>query len=237
MLIPPTVITIDGPSGSGKGTIAQRLAAQLGFYYLDSGVLYRVLALAAKQRHISMDDEIALETLVKELDVKFSTPEIGKASQVTLDGQDVGSIIRTEEMGNGASQVSRHQRVRAALLERQRIFRQFPGLVTDGRDMGTVVFPDAQVKIFLLASAQERARRRCKQLEEQGLMAKGLNEQNINDKLAHFTAALIERDQRDSQRSVAPLAPAKDAYVIDTTGLSIEEVMAKVIEKVEPSLS
>jgi cytidylate kinase len=221
------VITIDGPSGSGKGTIAQRLAIQLGWHYLDSGVLYRVLALAAKRHGVAYDNETALAALARHLDVQFNT-DVGQAAKITFEGEEVNHLIRSEEMGNGASQVSRFQAVRTALLDRQFAFREEPGLVTDGRDMGTIVFPDAIVKFFMLASVEERAKRRCYQLQ-----AQGLNDGDISAKLADFVKALTERDVRDKERSVAPLVPAKDAVIIDTTGLSIEEVMAKVLKEVK----
>ena len=204
------VITIDGPSGSGKGTISRAVARELGFHFLDSGALYRLLAYAAQQRGMALDDEAALARLAGELDIVFPADSDGE--QVLLNGEDVGDRIRSEAAGAGASQVAALPMVRAALLERQRDFRQAPGLVADGRDMGTVVFPDADAKIFLTASAQERARRRCKQLKEKGM------DFAYEDILADIQA----RDARDAGRKVAPLRPAEDAVQVDTSDLDIE---------------
>ncbi|MGA7799688.1 MAG: (d)CMP kinase [Gammaproteobacteria bacterium] len=209
------VVTIDGPSGSGKGTVSQRLAEALGWHFLDSGALYRLLALAAERRGISLDDEPRLAALAGQLDVRFP-PGDG----VYLDGEQVESAIRTETCGNAASRVAVLAGVRSALLDRQCSFRQSPGLVADGRDMGTVVFPDAPVKIFLTASAEERARRRYKQLKEKGL---GANLAGLVDEIA-------ERDRRDANRPVAPLKPAPDAHEVDTTALDIDGTVARVRE-------
>jgi len=209
------VVTVDGPSGSGKGTISQRVADALGWHFLDSGALYRLLALAAERRGIPLDDEPRLAALAGELDVRFP-PGDG----VYLDGEQVEAAIRTETCGNAASQVAVLPAVRAALLDRQRAFRQAPGLVADGRDMGTVVFPEAPVKIFLTASAEERARRRYKQLKEKGLDAN----------LASLVDEIAERDRRDASRPVAPLKPAPDAHVVDTTALDIDGTVARVRE-------
>jgi len=210
------VITIDGPSGSGKGTVSRMLARELGFHFLDSGALYRLLALAANRRGVPLDDEVGLARLCGELDIRF--PADGAADVVLLDGEDVTPEIRTEAAGSGASRVAALPAVRAALLKRQRDFRAAPGLVADGRDMGTVVFPDAQAKFFLTASAEERAERRYKQLKEMGI------ESVFEDILADIRA----RDERDAGRSVAPLRAAEDADQVDTTELDIAATMARL---------
>jgi cytidylate kinase len=210
------VVTIDGPSGSGKGTVAQRLAKKLGWHYLDSGAIYRVLAQAAIKHDVDFSDDVALTELATTLDVTFSLEE--SDLKVWLEGEDVSLAIRSETAGNAASKVAAVPAVRAALLQRQRNFRQAPGLVTDGRDMGTVVFPDAPFKIFLTASAEERGLRRHKQLKEKGI------ESNLSDLIAE----IAERDKRDSERSVAPLKPADDAFILDSTELGIEAVYQKV---------
>lgn len=213
------VITVDGPGGSGKGTITQMLARELGWHLLDSGALYRLTALAAEQQGIALDDESALVQTASALAVEFRPTAPGEPVKVILAGEDVSSEIRTERCGDNASRVAVMQPVRDALLQRQRDFRQAPGLVADGRDMGTVVFPDAATKIFLTASAEERARRRFNQLKGAGLSV------TINDLLEEIRA----RDERDMNRSAAPLKPAKDAQVIESTGLSIDEVLTKVM--------
>lgn len=213
------VITIDGPSGTGKGTLSQRLSEILQWHFLDSGALYRVLALAAKQHAVAIDNEIALEVLAAHLDVQFKLLASGQ-TRIILEGADVTEAIRTEECGSLASQISAFPRVRAALLERQRAFREKPGLVTDGRDMGTVVFPDAILKIYLQAENEERALRRYQQLKEKGVPAR----------LPDVLQELLIRDKRDKERAIAPLMPAEDAILIDTTGLSIEQVLASVLE-------
>jgi cytidylate kinase len=210
------VITIDGPSGSGKGTVSRMLARELGFHFLDSGALYRLLAFAAQRRGIALDDEPALSALSVELDIRF--PADGEGERVLLDGEDVGDAIRTEAAGGGASRVAALPAVREALLDRQRRFRLIPGLVADGRDMGTVVFPDAEVKIFLTASAGERARRRCKQLKEKGIQV------IYEDVLADIQV----RDERDAGRSVAPLRPAQDADLVDTSELDIPATIERL---------
>ena len=210
------VITIDGPSGSGKGTIARLLARELGYHFLDSGALYRLLAFAAEQRAVALDDEPSLVELAGKLDIVF--PADGGEDDVLLYGENIGSLIRTEAAGAGASRVAALPEVRTALLQRQRDFRSSPGLVADGRDMGTVVFPDAGAKIYLIASAEERARRRCKQLKEKGLDAD----------YSAVVADIQARDERDMNRPVAPLKPAEDAESVDTSELDIAATLQRV---------
>jgi cytidylate kinase len=210
------VLTIDGPSGSGKGTLAQRMALTLGWHYLDSGAIYRVLAQAALKHQVDLADEITLAKMAHQLDVVFALK--GDALSVVLEGEDVSTLIRSEQAGNAASKVATLPAVRAALLQRQRDFCQAPGLVTDGRDMGTVVFPKAEYKVFLTASAEIRAKRRYKQLKEKGI------ESNLSDLISEIS----ERDERDSNRTVAPLKPAQDAILLDSTALGIDEVFERV---------
>jgi len=210
------VLTIDGPSGSGKGTLAQQMAEKLGWHYLDSGAIYRVLAQAALKHQIDLTDETALASIAAQLDVQFVLKD-GQL-QVVLEDEDVSLLIRSEQAGNAASKVAAFPAVRSALLQRQRDFCQPPGLVTDGRDMGTVVFPDAPYKVFLTASAKVRAERRYKQLKEKG----------IDSNLSDLIAEISERDERDTQREVAPLRPADDAVILDSTQLGIEAVLEKV---------
>jgi len=212
------VIAIDGPSGSGKGTIARDVAAELGYHLLDSGALYRLLALAADRRGISLDDAEVLARLATELDVRFGA-DAGGEELIWLDGEPVNSELRTEEAGKGASTVAALQPVRGALLTLQRSFREAPGLVADGRDMGTHVFPDAGLKVFLTASPEERALRRHKQLNDKG----------IDVSLAALSRDIEGRDRRDSERSVAPLRPAEDARILDSSGKSIETVVNTVL--------
>lgn len=209
------VIAIDGPSASGKGTVAQGVARELGFHYLDSGALYRVVALAAQRRTIGLEDEAALEQMTRGLEMEFLGEE------VFLDGARVTDAIRTEMVSRAASQVAVFDRVRRALLPRQRQFRKPPGLVAEGRDMGTVVFPDARLKIFLSASIEARAQRRHKQLIEKGLHAN----------IATLLQELRARDTRDSERAVAPLRMGENASLIDTTNLTIEQSVQAVVER------
>lgn len=214
------VIAIDGPVGAGKGTVSHRVASELGFRLLDSGALYRVLASAARTRGVPFDDGGALARLARSLDIGFVPGDPATDPVRTLaDGLDVTGVIRTEQCGDDASRVSASARVRDALLVRQRGFRRPPGLVADGRDMGTVVFPDAPVKVFLTATAQARAERRHKQL-----MAKG-----IDVSVTRLSREMAERDRRDREREVAPLKPAEDAVVVDTTGLHVDAVVARVL--------
>ncbi len=211
---PIPVIAIDGPSASGKGTVAALVAQALGFHYLDSGAIYRVTAYAAQRAGVSLDDEQALAALAQGLDLRFDGVE------VYLAGAPVGNAIRTEEAGRAASKIAAMPVLRAALLERQRAFRQAPGLVTDGRDMGSVVFPDATLKIFLTASCEERAKRRYKQLIEKGFDAN----------LAALFQDLSERDARDAARAAAPLKQTADAALLDTSGLSISQAVEQVLQ-------
>lgn len=211
--VPAPVIAVDGPSGVGKGTLCQWLAARLGWSLLDSGALYRLTALAALRRNLSLEDEVRLAVVAAGLDVEFQACPAG-APRIVLDGVEVGVELRSESCGDAASRVAALPAVRAALLHRQRDFRRAPGLVADGRDMGTVVFPDAELKLFLTASSEERAQRRYKQLRENGL--------NVN--LKNLVEEIDARDRRDAQRAVAPLEPAPDAEILDTTRMSIEDV-------------
>ena len=206
------IITIDGPSGSGKGTVARLLADCFGLHCLDSGALYRLLGLAAERARVAPSMVARLVEIASAMQVEF------KGDCVLLSGEDVTLAIRTEQAGNAASQVAAVPEVRAALLQWQRNYAREPGLVADGRDMGTVVFPDAGVKIFLTASPEERAKRRYNQLKEKGLDAN----------LPRLVAEIYGRDYRDTNRSVAPLLPAKDALVVDSTVLSVREVLEQV---------
>lgn len=208
------VITIDGPTASGKGTVARQVAQLLHFHYLDSGALYRLAALASIKRGIDPAAAAALAALAGHLDLAF------RGEAVFLDGEDVTQAIRAEAVGNTASRIAVHPGLRAALLDRQRAFREPPGLVADGRDMGTVVFPDAPVKVFLVASVEARAQRRTKQLMENGIFAN----------LPTLLRDLQERDRRDSERSASPLTPAPDAVVIDSSSLAVDEVVGAVLK-------
>jgi cytidylate kinase len=215
MAIP--VIAIDGPSASGKGTVAALVAQKLGYHYLDSGALYRLTAVAAQLRGVAVYDEAKLAQIALDLDVVFA------GQQILLDGDDVSDALRSEAAGVGASKIAVLPMVRAALLDRQHAFRQAPGLVADGRDMGSVVFPDAQLKIFLTASAEERAQRRYKQLIEKGISAN----------LADLLNDLRDRDARDSARTVAPLRQEDDAVLLDTTEIGIADAVNFVLKNYE----
>ena len=219
------VITVDGPSGAGKGTLCMLLAEKLGLHLLDSGAIYRVLALAAIHHGVDLESEDALAPLAMHLDVQFIAE--GDLVKVILEGEDVSGELRKEETGNAASKIAALPRVREALLRRQRAFNVEPGLVADGRDMGTVVFPEAPVKIFLDASAEERAQRRFKQLQLKGLDVR------FDDLLSEIE----ERDYRDRNRAVAPLRPADDALVLDSTSLNIEQVLEKALQYIESKLT
>jgi cytidylate kinase len=215
------VVAIDGPSGSGKGTIGRLLAHRLGWHYLDSGALYRLVALAALNRHIDLSDAATLAAAAMSLRVRFASGAAG--DRIYLDEADVSAELRTERAGDAASKVAVVPEVRAALLQRQRDFAVPPGLVADGRDMGTVVFPDAKLKVVLTASAEARAMRRHKQLKEKG----------IDVSLPDLSWDIAQRDARDATRTVAPFRPAPDAHVIDSTSLTPEEVVAHILQRLE----
>ncbi|AXB31899.1 (d)CMP kinase [Vibrio campbellii] len=219
------VVTVDGPSGAGKGTLCMLLAKKLGFHLLDSGAIYRVLALAAIHHGVDTESEDALVPLATHLDVQFIAE--GDLVKVILEGEDVSGELRKEETGMAASKVAALPRVREALLRRQRAFETAPGLVADGRDMGTVVFTGAQAKIFLDASAEERAHRRLKQLQDKGL----------DVRFADLLSEIQERDDRDRNRPVAPLRPAEDALVLDSTSMTIDEVVEKALQYIESKLA
>ena len=216
------VITIDGPSGSGKGTVAGILAKRLGWNLLDSGALYRLLAFAAGNHGVALDNEALLEKLAAHLDVQFVGATEGTSARIILEGDDVTHAIRSEAVAAGASKVAALPAVREALLLRQRAFQEAPGLVADGRDMGTVVFPDAPLKVFLTASAEERARRRYLQLKAKG------DDVSLSGLLDEIRA----RDERDTQRAIAPLKPAADAIQLDSTKLSIEQVLERIMSEI-----
>ena len=223
----PPVLTLDGPGGSGKGTIAQIIAGRLGWHYLDSGALYRVLGLTASRRGLALDDEPTLCRLAETIRIEFIPQPDGTPARVSVDGQDVSTELRTETTGELASLVAVLPDVRASLLQKQRDFRENPGLVTDGRDMGTTVFPDAILKVFLTASAEVRAERRYKQLKNKGL----------NANLSAILGEIRQRDQRDSSRSVSPLKPADDAWILDCSTLSITEVVDSVSSRLRSRLA
>lgn len=215
----PPVIAIDGPSASGKGTVAERVARKLGFHYLDSGALYRLVAWAVLDAGINLDNELRSSYIALNLNIKFN-------NGIWLDQKEVGAAIRDETMGNAASRVAALLRVRQALLARQRAFRQPPGLVADGRDMGSVVFPDARLKIYLTATPEARAERRYKQLMDKGMDA------SMNALLQDIR----DRDARDMARAVAPLQKCEDALYLDTTALTIEQVVAQVMAQYKLAL-
>ncbi|WP_024606547.1 MULTISPECIES: (d)CMP kinase [unclassified Pseudoalteromonas] len=221
------VITVDGPSGSGKGTVCRLLADKLGWDVLDSGAIYRVLSLAALHHQIALDNEEGLVPLAANLDVQFLVDSQTNAGKVILEGEDVTTTIRNEEVGAAASKIAALPRVREALLRRQRAFRTENGLIADGRDMGTVVFQDAPLKIYLTASAQERARRRFVELNTRGL----------DVTLSGLLQDIQARDERDMNRTVAPLVPAEDAIEIDTSDLNAQQVFDKVITLLDIAIS
>lgn len=219
------IITVDGPSGAGKGTLCYALAEKLGYALLDSGAIYRVTALAALQRKTDLINETDLAELARHLDIQF-IPQNGEVN-ILLAGMDVSRLIRTQEVADAASKVAVFQKVRSALLQLQQDFAKNDGLIADGRDMGTVVFPNAQVKLFLDASAEERAKRRYKQLQNKG----------INGNFAQILAEIKERDFRDRNREVVPLKPADDALLLDSTSLSIDEVIDKALAYIQEKVS
>lgn len=217
MTIP--VLTIDGPSGAGKGTVSRAVAKQLGWHYLDSGSIYRSLAIAVLKAGVELQDIAAIVAVAKEMLLEF---DCGEELTVRLDGEDITPQLGTETTGNTASVVAAYPEVRAVLLQKQKDFQRLPGLVADGRDMGTVVFPEAEYKVYLTASAEERAKRRHKQLIEKG----------IDANLAQITSEIEERDRRDQERKTAPLAMADDALFIDSSEMTIEEVISAVMNLV-----
>lgn len=219
------VIAVDGPSGSGKGTVARLLARRLGWHLLDSGALYRIVGRAAVARGVALDDSVALGAVVASLDIRFEDDAAAALLRIMVDGEEVGDAIRSEAAGEAASRVAQVGSVRDGLLALQRRLRRPPGLIADGRDMGTVVFPDAPLKIFLTASAAERARRRHNQLLEKGFAAS----------LPDLVRSLEERDARDQERALSPLRPASDAVTIDSTDLSPDAVAERVLQALQAS--
>ncbi len=215
------VITIDGPGGTGKGSLSLRLKRTLGWFMLDSGALYRALAFSVSERDVSSQDEKGLLEVARSINVEFL--DDGLQSSVLLNGQDISNLIRTEDIGTLASKLAASASIRAVLLQKQRDFLKSPGLVADGRDMGTTVFPDAALKIFLTASIEERSLRRLKQLKEKGITAR----------LARLSQEIAERDNRDSKREESPMRPAKDAEILDTTGLGLDEVVSLAEKLIE----
>jgi cytidylate kinase len=222
----PPVVTIDGPSGVGKGTIAQLLAKKLHWHYLDSGILYRVFAWSALQENISVSAHDDLQTLFRSLKIELKKPNSTQSSGVICNGVDVTNLIRTEECSRLASQLSALPFVREMLLDRQKTMRQWPGLVTDGRDMGTVIFPDADVKFFFMANLDERAKRRYNQLKEK----------KIDASLRKIREEMVDRDSRDASREIAPAKPAEDAVLVDTSELTIDQVLEFVLKQVQQQL-
>lgn len=223
------VITIDGPSASGKGTVAQLVAAQLGFHYLDSGALYRIVAFATQQNNIAWSNAEAVAEYAKTLNIAFEN------EQVLLNGQNIANEIRTEEMGKGASIVAAHAALRAALVDMQHDLCKTPGLVADGRDMGTVIFPHASLKIFLTASTQTRAERRYKQLLGKNLPADDLKNTGAKNSYQSILQDLTERDARDQNRASAPLCMAQDAILLETDHLSIAQAVSFILQQYEKS--
>ena len=221
MIIPP-VITVDGPSGTGKGTLCSRISRRLNWNLLDSGALYRILALLAQRKNIAVSDAAGVAALAQGIDVQFISVDGDEPVQVIMNGEDVGARIRREDCGNAASTLAAHGLVREAILGWQRDFQRPPGLVADGRDMGTVVFPAAELKVFLTANPLERAKRRYKQLNAKG----------INVRFSQLEGSIAERDKRDKQRILSPLKPADDAVVIDTSGKGRDDVFAQVAEMI-----
>ena len=215
------VITIDGPGGTGKGSLSLRLKRTLGWFMLDSGALYRALAFSVSERDVSSQDEKGLLEVAQSINVEFL--DDGVQNSVLLNGQDISNLIRTEDIGTLASKLAASASIRAVLLQKQRDFLKSPGLVADGRDMGTTVFPDAALKIFLTASIEERSLRRLKQLKEKGITAR----------LARLSQEITERDNRDSKREESPMRPAKDAEILDTTGLGLDEVVSLAEKLIE----
>ena len=222
---PIPVLTIDGPSGSGKGTISRHVADQLGWHLLDSGALYRAVGYAAGAEGLDLSDAEAVTRCAEATRIRFRDPKDGGETRVIVNGHDATDELRTETAGAAASAIAVFPGVRAALFDKQRDFRKAPGLVADGRDMGTVIFPDARYKVFLTASAEERAKRRYKQLKDKGL----------NVTLAALLREIQARDERDAARTVAPLRPAADALTIDTTGIAVASVVAAVLSVVRPA--